>query len=118
MQFEWDEDKRAQNIEKHGVDLLFAALIFDGPVLKKIDSRQDYGELRYISVGLVGNDPYVVVHTDRDGVTRLISAWQGGRKDYVKYKDTQQAINYEIRRVFEKEGIEMAFPTQTVYVQK
>jgi small-conductance mechanosensitive channel len=39
-------------------------------------------------------------------------------QDYVKYKDAQQAINFAIREAFEKEGIEMAFPTQTVYLAK
>ena len=39
-------------------------------------------------------------------------------QDFVKYKDTQQAINFAIREAFEKEGIEMAFPTQTIYINK
>jgi len=39
-------------------------------------------------------------------------------QDYVKYKDTQQEINYKIKEAFEKEGIEMAFPTQTIFVNK
>lgn len=39
-------------------------------------------------------------------------------KDYVKYRDTQQEINFAIKEAFEKEGIEMAFPTQTIYVNK
>ncbi len=38
--------------------------------------------------------------------------------DYLDYMNTQQAINFEIRDTFEKEGIEMAYPTQTVYVRK
>jgi small-conductance mechanosensitive channel len=38
--------------------------------------------------------------------------------DYTKYMDVQQAINFGIKGAFEKEGIEMAFPTQTIYVQK
>lgn len=87
MEFELNETKRAQNLAKHGVDLLFAALIFDGPVITKLDSRRDYGEKRFKSVGVVDDVPYIVIHTDRDGVTRLISAWQGGRKDYDRYKD-------------------------------
>ena len=87
VKFELDEAKRAQNLKKHGVDLLFAALILEGPFLTKPDHRRDYGELRYISLGLVDGLPYVVVHTDRDGMIRLISAWQGGRKDHVKYKE-------------------------------
>ncbi len=39
-------------------------------------------------------------------------------RDYTEYMDTQQQINLEIKERFEKEGIEMAFPTQTVYVNK
>jgi small-conductance mechanosensitive channel len=38
--------------------------------------------------------------------------------DYVKYMDTQQAINLELIKKFEKEGIEFAFPTQTIYLHK
>lgn len=38
--------------------------------------------------------------------------------DYNVYMDTQQAINLAIKEKFEKEKIEMAFPTQTVYVKK
>jgi len=37
-------------------------------------------------------------------------------KDYVKYRDTQQEINFAIKETFEKEGIEMAFPTQTIFI--
>jgi small-conductance mechanosensitive channel len=33
-------------------------------------------------------------------------------------RDTQQEINFQIREVFEKEGIEMAFPTQTIFLAK
>lgn len=38
--------------------------------------------------------------------------------DYTKYLDTQQEINLEIKKEFEKAKIEMAFPTQTVFVKK
>ncbi|MDH5596763.1 MAG: mechanosensitive ion channel family protein [Candidatus Peregrinibacteria bacterium] len=39
----------------------------------------------------------------------------GAYKDYL---DAQHKINVEIMRAFEKEGIEMAFPTQTIHLQK
>jgi len=38
--------------------------------------------------------------------------------DYNKYMDTQQEINFRIKEAFEKEGIEMAFPTQTIFLEK
>jgi len=38
--------------------------------------------------------------------------------DYGKYMDTQQEINFAIMEAFEKEGIEMPFPTQTIFLNK
>ena len=38
--------------------------------------------------------------------------------EYAVYMDTQQSINLAIMRAFEKEGIEFAYPTQTLYVKK
>jgi uncharacterized protein len=79
--FEWDETKRQAGIKKHSVDIVYAALIFEGPVLTRIDDRADYGEVRLISVGLIDNECFVVVHTERDETTRLITAWKGGRDE-------------------------------------
>jgi len=39
-------------------------------------------------------------------------------KDYAKYMDTQQEINFRIMEAFEKEGIEFAYPTQTIFLNK
>ena len=38
--------------------------------------------------------------------------------EYVKYMDTQQKINLEIYEEFEKRGIEFAYPTQTLFLNK
>jgi len=38
--------------------------------------------------------------------------------DYNEYMDIQQAINLYLHEVFEQEGIEFAYPTQTVYIQQ
>ena len=38
--------------------------------------------------------------------------------DYNEYMDNQQEINLALKEEFEKEGIEFAYPTQTVYVNK
>lgn len=37
-------------------------------------------------------------------------------RDYADYMDRQQEINFKLLEAFEKEGIEMAYPTQTVYL--
>jgi small-conductance mechanosensitive channel len=38
--------------------------------------------------------------------------------DYNKYMDIQQEINFKIMEAFEREGIEFAYPTQTLYLEK
>ncbi|WP_394197237.1 BrnT family toxin [Litoreibacter albidus] len=85
--FEWDENKRKHNHAKHGVDFLDAALIFENPILIRKDTRQDYGETRLISLGMVGETVYAVTYTMRGETIRIISAWQGGRKEYEQYKN-------------------------------
>lgn len=38
--------------------------------------------------------------------------------DYNDYMNTQQSINFALKEVFEREGIEFAYPTQTIFVKK
>jgi uncharacterized DUF497 family protein len=87
LQFEWDEKKRQSVIEERGVDMLQAALIFEGPVLTKTDDRRDYGEVRLIALGMVDDECWVVVYTERHGSIRLITAWKGGRDERSEYEE-------------------------------
>lgn len=93
MDFEWDENKRRSNIEKHRVDLLDAVLIFEDLVVTGPDNRADYGEPRFKSIGMVDGICYVLIHSERDGRTRLISAWRGGRRDRRKYQESYSLGN-------------------------
>jgi uncharacterized DUF497 family protein len=88
LEFEWDKDKRLEVIERRGVDFRQAALIFDGPVLTVEDTRRDYGERRYISIGMAGPTCLVVVHTPRGEKIRIISAWLGGRSEERAYRES------------------------------
>ncbi len=38
--------------------------------------------------------------------------------DYTVYMDIQQTINLELYRRFQEEGIEFAYPTRTLYIQR
>ena len=86
MEYEWDDDKRQTNLDKHEVDLLDAVLIFEGEVFTFEDERFDYGEQRMVSIGYADGQLYVLVHTDRGVARRLISARKGGRRDQRKYQ--------------------------------
>lgn len=75
MKFEWDEEKNRLNIAKHGVSFEMACKIFDGFTVDRIDDREDYAEEREISIGVIEGIAFVtVIHTDRKGVCRIISA--------------------------------------------
>lgn len=88
MEFEWDSGKEAANREKHGISFDEAKEIFDGLVYTAVDDRADYGELRKISIGSLDMAVVItVVHTDRNGKTRLISARKANRKERRTYYD-------------------------------
>ncbi len=88
MDFEWDEEKNKANVTKHGIAFEEAALIFRGITLTEMDVRQDYGEMREISIGSLPQQVVmVVIHTDRSGVTRIISARSANRAERRKYND-------------------------------
>jgi uncharacterized DUF497 family protein len=71
--FEWDEGKRCRNLRKHGLDFADCATVFAGPVTSVVDDRNDYGEMRFASTGLLRGRVVVVAHTDERGVIRVIS---------------------------------------------
>ncbi len=87
MKFEWDEDKRQRNLRRHGIDFEDVPQIFDGHTVTTEDSRIDYGEVRYLTLGMLRN--YVillVVHTERDSdVTRIISARKATKHEQKRY---------------------------------
>lgn len=72
--FQWDEEKSAANEVKHRVSFLQAAQIFRGLILRREDTRRDYGEKRFIALGAFEGDILKVVYTNRDGDIRIISA--------------------------------------------
>ena len=86
--YEWDEAKNAANIAKHGVGFDLACRIFEGPVFTQRDTRQDYGEIREISIGQVeGVAILVVVHTERESRRRLISARPASQRERTRYAE-------------------------------
>lgn len=89
--FEWDEDKNQANIRKHGVSFARAQKIFSSPVFSWLDDRIDYGEDRYITLGVVdGIAVLVVVHTDENDITRIISARPASKQERKRYYDQLQ----------------------------
>lgn len=88
MIYTWDEQKRTINLNKHGIDFVDAAEIFNDPNrIETIDARQDYGEERLQTIGYAMPGLLFVVYTYRDNNTkrRLISARKASTKEKAIY---------------------------------
>lgn len=87
MQFEWDEDKNTINIRLHGIDFADVSTVFNAPMLTDLDDRIDYGEDRWMSIGMLANLTVVIIWTERDpGLIRLISARKANRYERQRYE--------------------------------
>ncbi len=71
VRYEWDEAKRVENLEKHGIDFMAVhgfdwttAVVFD-------DRRRRYGETRFYAYGRIAGRLHVVVFTDRAEIRRV-----------------------------------------------
>ena len=76
MNFEWDENKAASNLKKHGVSFDEAKTVFDDPLyIDFYDPDHSDGEDRYIMMGMsLQNRLLLVAYTERGDAMRLISA--------------------------------------------
>jgi uncharacterized DUF497 family protein len=81
VRFEWDEAKRVANLRKHGIDFIGVEALFEGPTVTVEDDRLDYGEQRFLTLGLLEGKVVMVVHTERSEVIRIISIRKALRRE-------------------------------------
>ncbi len=73
MEFQWDETKRKSNLHNHGIDFVGIEKAFEGETVTIFDNRFDYGEERFVTLGLLDNRVVAIAHTESDEVIRIIS---------------------------------------------
>jgi uncharacterized DUF497 family protein len=83
----WDEPKHLKNIEDHGLDFVGCDAIWDNFTITREDTREDYGEKRLVTFGLLEGTVVVLVYTDRRKGSHIISL--------------RKAEKYETRYYFE-----------------
>lgn len=71
--FTWNESKRKANIIKHGLDFADACRVFAGPTFTFADTRFDYGEQRWITIGVLVLSVVVIAHTESPDQIHVIS---------------------------------------------
>jgi len=73
MRFTWSERKRAINLREHGLDFVDAPRVFEGLTFTYEDDRFDYGEQRFVTLGLLAGVPVSIAHTESTDEIRIIS---------------------------------------------
>jgi uncharacterized DUF497 family protein len=88
MKFEWDEAKRATNLEKHGVDFVDAQKMWQKAMVVAKDARREYGESRYVGISRIEERVMVVVYTERAvDIARIISLRKANSREVRSYEN-------------------------------
>lgn len=91
MKFEWDEAKNRVNIRKHGFDLGEAQQMFLGPLLVRPDLREDYGEERWLGIGVTnGRIAFVAFTQSSPDIVRIISLRKANHAERKEYEEALQ----------------------------
>lgn len=89
LRFEWDAQKAASNLAKHGVSFNEARTVF-GDTLGRIvdDARHSIGERRFVLLGYSEQRRLLaVMFTDLGEAIRLISARKATRHERSSYEE-------------------------------
>lgn len=87
MPVEFDPKKDAANIRKHGVSLSEGDGVLNDPLGITIEDDAAEGEQRFVTIGINAfGSPMVVVHTPREGGSRMISVRRAEPKERRNYE--------------------------------
>ena len=87
MNLEWDEAKNRANIKKHGFDFADAEEMFRGVILVRPDMRLDYGENRWIGIGMIqGRFAFVAFAECAEDTIRIISLRKAEHEERKEYE--------------------------------
>jgi len=82
--FEWDLEKRLENIEKHGIDFPVAANALMQPHAEKRSDQN--GEVRILAICPLTNRLIAIIYTMRGDVCRIISARAARKNEREEYR--------------------------------
>jgi uncharacterized DUF497 family protein len=93
IRFEWDPEKGAQNLAKHGVSFPEAEGVFADPLALELpDPDHSEHEERWLLVGQSYRSRLlVVVFTERGDAVRLISARRASSAETKSYEEQDEA---------------------------
>ncbi len=86
MPITFDIAKRDKTLAERGIDFMDAALVFEGRHFTLADDRREYGEARFITVGLLHERMVVMVWTPRGEARRIISMRKANEREQDRYR--------------------------------
>jgi hypothetical protein len=87
VRFEFDPQKAAANLKKHGVALSDTEAVFHDSLAIHIEDPDAQDERRFVAVGRGSTGAVlVVVYTCRGNAVRVISARRASRKERLEYE--------------------------------
>jgi uncharacterized protein len=86
MEFEWDDDKAASNLAKHGVSFEDAIIAVSDPFsIQDFDADNSIDEDRLIVSGMCRGFVLQVIMTERNSKWRIISARRASKREQNNY---------------------------------
>ncbi len=85
MKIVWNEAKRRTNLRKHGLDFAEAEEVFTGITCTIEDRCFDYGEQRFVTLGLLRDTVVVIAHTKSPTEIRIIPIRKANRNEQILY---------------------------------
>jgi len=85
MEIEFDAEKDAANLAKHGLSLADAGMLDLPGAAVFIDDRGDYGEVRYRAFSRIEDEGFCLVFTVRGTALRPISFRRAHDKEMRRY---------------------------------
>lgn len=85
VKIEFDQAKRDKTLLERGLDFARSNEVFSSVTVTVGDTRNDYGEERFITVGMLDLRTVVLVWTPRGDVRRIISMRYANEREISKY---------------------------------
>lgn len=85
MKITFDPPKRSETLADRQLDFMDAKIVLSGRVLTTEDTRKDYGEPRFQTVGFLAGRMVMVVWTPRGKSTHVISMRKCNDKEQARY---------------------------------
>lgn len=87
MGLTWDPEKRQRTLRERGLDFAEVEAVFEGLTVTFEDVRQDYGERRWVTYGLLADRLVNVVWTWRADDRHIISLRKCNDRENARYRE-------------------------------